>query len=354
MPRRARIPPWPTPASCAAETQAMSVKDRSAGLPPVAKVAVPAVSFGQLEENVDLIRAAFPGAKINLEGLTVYRSEEETIAYLKGHEAAIVSFEPINDRVLSELPELRVVSKLGVGLNKIDPHAMRRHGVRLGWRPGVNKTAVAELALTMAMMALRHVLPCNLAMRAAERPLQRLGRQLSGRVVGVHGTGQIGGELIRLLQPFGCEILGNDIRDCSDLYAAYGVRKVDLDELLSRSEILSIHLPVTDLTRRLYSAETLDRLRPECVLINTARGEIIDEAALRDRLKDGKLFAAAIDAFEIEPPEDDELLNLPNFIATPHIGAASHEARRAMGSTAIQGLTDNFIPEPGVYPFEDR
>jgi phosphoglycerate dehydrogenase-like enzyme len=330
------------------------MKDRSAGLPPVRKVVVPAIAFGQLSDNVELIRRTYPDAKINLDGRMVYRSEEETIAYLRGYEAAIVSFEPITDRVLEALPELRVVSKLGVGLNKIDPHALKRHGVRLGWTPGVNKTAVAELAIAMAMMALRHVLPCNLAMRAGKRPLQRLGRQLSGRVVGVHGTGQIGGELIRLLQPFGCEILGNDIRDCSELYRAYGVTKVELDELLARSEVLSIHLPVTDRTRWLYSAETLDKLRSDCVLINTARGEIVDETALKERLRDGRIAAAAIDAFAIEPPEDDELLNLPNFIATPHIGAGSREARWAMGSTAVQGLIDNFIPEPGLHPFEDR
>jgi len=328
--------------------------DRSTGKPPVQRVAVPAVSFGQHPGLVELIETQYPGAKVNTQGLTVYRSEEETIDYLRGFEAAIVSFEWMNDRVLEALPELRVVSKLGVGLDKIDPAAMRRHGVRLGWTAGVNKTSVAELALCSALTLLRHVPDCNLAMRAGQRPLQRIGRQLSGRVVGVHGCGEIGKEFVRLLQPFGCEIIANDIKDYSDFYAAHDVSAVDVNELLERSHVLSIHLQVTDKTRWFYDAAVLDRLRPDCVLINTARGRIIDEGALKERLIDGRIFAAAIDAFEVEPPDDDVLLNLPNFLATPHIGAGSQEARWTMGTTAIAGLTDNFLPEPGVFPFEDR
>lgn len=330
------------------------VKDRSAGLPPVTKIVVPAVSFGQHEGLVREILKIYPDAKVNTQGLTVYRTEEETIEYLRGYEAAICSFEWINDRVLEALPDLRVVSKLGVGLDKIDPGAMQRHGVRLGWTPGVNKTSVAELALCTALMLLRHVPSCNLAMRAGQRPLQRIGRQLAGKIVGIHGCGEIGKEFIRLLQPFGCTILANDIKDYADFYAEYGVTPVSFDELLERSEVLSIHLQVTEKTRWMYNAEVLDRLRPDCILINTARGRIIDETALRERLKDGRLAGAAIDAFESEPPEDDELLNLPNFVATPHIGAGAQEARWKMGMTAIEGLNNNFLPEPGVFPFEDR
>lgn len=300
-----------------------------------------------------LLRERYPDAKVNTEGVPYYRTERETIEYLRGYDAAIVSFEPINDRVLSALPELKVVAKLGVGLDKIDPAAMRKHGVRLGWTPGVNKRSVAELALCLAIACLRHVVDLNAAMRRAERPLQRMGRHLSGRVVGIHGCGEIGKELVKLLQPFGCTVLACDIRDYSEFYARYGVTPVDFDELLARSEVLSIHLTVTNATRGLYDARTLDKLRPDCVLINTARGRIIDEAALKERLAARRIAAAAIDAFAVEPPVDDELLRLPNFIGTPHIGASAEEARWRMGETAIEGLVDNFLPEPGRYPFED-
>jgi phosphoglycerate dehydrogenase-like enzyme len=320
--------------------------------PRIGSVAVPAVSFGQHPGLVERLLQQYPGAKINTEAVPYYRSEAETIEYLKGCDAAIVSFEPINERVLSALPQLKVVSKLGVGLDKIDPAAMKRHGVRLGWTAGVNKRSVAELALCIALAGLRHVIALNAEMRQGLRPLQRMGRQLTGRVVGIHGCGQIGKELVGLLEPFRCTVLACDIKDYSEFYAAHGVQAVGFDELLARSEVLSIHLTVTKLTRSMYDAAALDRLRPDCVLINTARGRIIDERALKERLKDGRLAAAGIDAFAVEPPTDDELLNLPNFIATPHIGAGSVEARWRMGETAIEGLTDNFLPEPGQFPFD--
>lgn len=318
------------------------------------RVAVPAISFGQHAGLVKRLLELYPDAKVNTEGVPYYRSEEETIAYLDGYDAAIVSFEPINERVLSALPRLKVIAKLGVGLDKIDPAAMRRHGVRLGWTPGVNKRSVAELTLCLAIAGLRHVVELNASMRRAERPLQKMGRHLTGRVVGIHGCGEIGKEFVRLLQPFECTVLACDIKDYAEFYARHRVTPVGFDELLARSEVLSIHLTVTSRTRGLYDAATLDRLRPDCVLINTARGRIIDEAALRERLKSRRIAAAAIDAFAIEPPTDDELLNLPNFIATPHVGAGAEEARWLMGTTAIDGLVDHFLPEPGRFPFEDR
>jgi D-3-phosphoglycerate dehydrogenase len=317
------------------------------------RVAVPAISFCQHPGLVKRLLERYPDAKVNVAGVPYYRSEEETIAYLDGCDAAIVSFEPINERVLAALPRLKVIAKLGVGLDKIDPAAMRRHGVRLGWTPGVNKRSVAELTLCLAIAGLRHVADLNAAMRRAERPLQRMGRHLTGRVVGVHGCGEIGKEFVRLLQPFACTVLACDIKDYGDFYAEHGVRPVGFDELLARSEVLSIHLTVTNRTRGLYDAAALDKLQPDCVLINTARGRIVDEIALKERLKARRIAAAAMDVFAIEPPTDDELLRLPNFIATPHIGASAEEARWLMGTTAIDGLVDNFLPEPGVFPFED-
>ncbi|HZF14776.1 MAG TPA: phosphoglycerate dehydrogenase [Steroidobacteraceae bacterium] len=318
------------------------------------RVAVPAISFCQHEGLVELLRKTYPDCKLNTEARPYFRTEEETIEYLRGFDAAIVSFERINERVLSALPELRVIAKLGVGLDRIDPVAMKKHGVRLGWTAGVNKRSVAELALCFALAGLRHVIATNTAMRAGERPLGRMGRQLTGRVVGVHGCGEIGKEFVRLLQPFECEVLACDVKDYAEFYARYDVTPVGFDELIARSEVLSIHLTVTNRTRNLYTAEVLARLRPDCVLVNTARGHIVDETALRERLKSGRIAAACIDTFAVEPADDDELLRLPNCVATPHIGAGSVEARWRMGTSAIEGLTHNFIPEPGQYPFEDR
>ena len=165
------------------------------------RVAVPAISFGQHSGLVKLLLERYPDAKVNTEGIPHYRSEQETIEYLDGYDAAIVSFEPINERVLERAAaSSRSSSKLGVGLDKIDPAAMRRHGVRLGWTPGVNKRSVAELALCLAIAALapRRRSQRRDAPRASGR-CRRMGRQLTGRVVGIHGCGEIGKELVRLL-----------------------------------------------------------------------------------------------------------------------------------------------------------
>ncbi len=317
------------------------------------RVAVPAISFCQQDNLIALLLDRYPDARVNVDCVPYYQSEEATIEFLSGCDAAIVSFERINERVLSALPQLKVVSKLGVGLDKIDSAAMQKHNVRLGWTAGVNSRAVAELTLAMMLAALRNIIPLNLAIRSSERPLQQLGRQLGGRVVGIHGCGSIGKEVVKLLQPFECEILACDIKDYAEFYLVNGVEAVSMAEMLKRSEIVSIHLPVTNKTLGLYGKKALASLRENSILINTARGRIVDESALCERLKNGHILAAGFDVFALEPPEDDELLNLPNFIATPHIGASTEEARWRMGTTAIDGLRDNFLPEPGIYPFED-
>jgi D-3-phosphoglycerate dehydrogenase len=189
-------------------------------------------------------------------------------------------------------------------------------------------------------------MPLNVAMRAGERPRLRNGRFLTGRVVGIHGCGHIGKEVVRLLQPFGCTILACDIKDYGDFYRQWNVTPVSHDELLARSEVLTLHLPKTHLTRGLYSREVLGKLRKDCVLINTCRGEIVDEDALLARLDSGDLTAACFDVFAIEPAQNDRLLNHPNMLATPHIGASTEETRLILVRAALARLTDARVVEP--------
>ncbi len=318
------------------------------------RVAVPAYAFAQFPPLVDELKAMHPDSKVNTAGERYYLSEERVIEYLRGYDAAIVSFEPINDRVLSALPELKVVAKLGVGLDKVDPHAMRKHGVRLGWAGGVNKRSVAELALCLMLMGLRHVTPLIAEMKAGKGPLPILGRDLSGCTLGIHGCGHIGKEVVKLVQPFGCKVLACDILDMGDFYREYGVEAVSFDELLARSDVLSVHLTVTKKTRNIYDRAAFSRMKPGAVFVNTARGLLVDEVALKEALINGPISCAGIDAFAVEPPADKEFLALPNLIPTPHSGACTVDARIAMGRNAVRGLTENFLPEPGKPPFDDR
>ena len=315
------------------------------------RIAVPSISFCQSETLRAELSATFPDTRFNELGRRY--GEDELITFLSGRDAAIMGLEPLTERMLEKLPDLKVVSRMGVGVDNVDPDLLRRHGIRIGWTGGTNRHSVAELTICFAIAGLRHVGPLYHEMRAGNRPRHRMGRHLRGRVVGLHGCGHVGKEVVKLLAPFDCTVLACDIRDYGDFYRARRVEAVSMDELVERAEVLSLHLPLTARTRGLYAAEVLDRLRPDCVLINTCRGGIVDEAALRERLYDGRLAAACFDVFAIEPSVDDELLNAPNFLCTPHIGGSAEEARLAMGRAAIEGLTNTFVPELDKPPFDD-
>jgi phosphoglycerate dehydrogenase-like enzyme len=295
---------------------------------------------------------AYPGAKF-WDGPRIAKhgraEEDKLIGFLEQCDAAIVGFEPINDRVLSALPQLKTIAKFGAGCETIDFNALQKHAVRFGYTFGVNKLAVAELALTFMISGLRFISAQNLAMRAGKRPGFRNGRLLTNRVVGIHGCGNIGKEIVRLLKPFGCTLIACDIKDYAEFYRANGVTPVSFEELLARSEILTLHLPRTKATLGLYSRAVLARLRPDCLLINTCRGEIVDEDALLDVLDKGAIAAACFDVFAIEPAECDRLLAQPNFLATPHIGASTEETRIMMVDAAIAGLTTNALVDPALY-----
>jgi len=264
-------------------------------------------------------------------------SGDDLVAFLRGHPKVITALEVIDESVLSRLPELKVISKVGIGLDMIDLAALDRHGVRLRWASGTNQRSVSELVVAFAITLLRHVVPCVLEVRSGIWR-QPKGRTLSGQTVGIIGFGNVGKDLVGLLRPFGCRVLCYDILESPEFNAEYQVTAVDLETLLCESDVVSVHLPLNDSTRNILSADRLSRMKASAILINTARGHLIDESALKLMLKTGRLAGAAFDVFATEPPEDAELLALPNFLATPHVGGSTEEAILAMGRAAITGL----------------
>ncbi len=268
---------------------------------------------------------------------------DSLIDFLSGHDKAIIALEKIEDNILAQLPRLKVISKYGVGLDMIDLNSMCKYGVRLGWTAGVNRRSVSELVICYAIALLRHV-------PSAYREVllggwnQHEGRCLSGRTVGIIGCGSIGKDLTLLLKAFGCQVLAYDICNYSNFYTTHKVKPMSLEMLLEQSDIVTIHTPLDESTRGLLNAEKLGLLKPTAVLINIARGEIVDEQVVKEMLIANKLAGAAFDVFSVEPPQDSELLDLPNFLVTPHIGGSTNEAIKKMGLAAISGLDDNFIP----------
>ena len=277
--------------------------------------------------------------KFNDDGMSL--KDDSLVAFLQGHEKAIIGLEVIDESVLRKVPELRVVGKYGVGLDGIDLQAMHKYGVQLGWTPGVNRRSVSELVVGLAILLLRNI---PIANREVQKGLwkQHTGSLLSNRKVGIIGCGAIGQDLVSLLKPYQCEIIVHDIRTYEAFFAKNEIQKTSLIELLRQSDIVTIHLPLDKSTKNLLSGEVLREIKKGAILINTARGGIVDEEVLKELLVKRHIAAAGFDVFQVEPPNDPELLSLPNLFITPHIGGSSDEAIMAMGDSAIDGL-DNAV-----------
>lgn len=303
------------------------------------RIAVCSRSFSRNETLRAELLARYPDVTFNDEGRSL--AGPDLAAFLRGHDKAIVALERVDASLLDAVPDLRALSKYGVGLDNIDVRAVLARRLHLGWTPGVNRRSVAELVLGLAIDLLHGASRGAREVRAGTWR-QVIGRQLTGRTVGILGLGRIGAELLELLAPFRCTVLAHDLVERPALLSR--VRYVSLDELLASSEVLSIHLPLDGSTRGLLDARRLSQLRPDAILINAARGGIVDEDALRRALTENRLAGAALDVFATEPPTDRDLLSLESFIVTPHIGGSTVEAILAMGRAAIRGLDEPADP----------
>jgi len=306
----------------------------------IQKIAVCSRSFSRNQVLRKELLEKYDNVYFNDNGISF--NGETLVDFLQDATHSIIALEKINDTILRKLPKLKVISKYGVGLDMIDMQSLQNHNVRLGWTGGVNRRSVSELVISCAIALLRHVPVSNKEVLSGTWR-QHIGGHLSGRTVGIIGCGHVGKDLVKLLQPFNCPILVNDIKKDIEFYKKYKIKTVNKEELLIGSDIVTIHTPLDDSTKNMLTAERLALLKADAILLNIARGGLIDEVALKKMLINGKLGGAALDVFAIEPPEDKELLNLPNVIATPHIGGSSNEAILAMGRAAIDGLSKNSI-----------
>jgi glyoxylate reductase len=252
----------------------------------------------------------------------------------------------LTDRVDAALidaaPRLRVVSTCSVGIDHIDVEAAVRRGIDVLNTPGVLVETTADLAFALLLAAARRIPEADRFVRAGEwtadrrwEPDMLLGRDLFGATLGIVGLGEIGRAVARRAGGFGMRILAWNRRSRS----VEGVETVALDELLARSDFVSIHVAYAPETRSLIDAAAIARMKPGAVLVNTARGGIVDEAALARALEGGALAAAALDVFEQEPvAPTSPLLRAPNLVLAPHIGSASVRTRRRMAALAVENL----------------
>ncbi|MBI4336953.1 MAG: D-glycerate dehydrogenase [Chloroflexi bacterium] len=265
-------------------------------------------------------------------------------------------FATITERVDGELmaaaPRLRVVSNMAVGYDNVDVAEATRRGILVGNTPGVLTETTADLAFALLLAAARRVAEGDRAVRQGAwrtwDPMGWLGYDIHGATLGIVGLGRIGLEVAKRARGFGMHILYHSRQRRPEAEAQYNLTYcADLDTLLRQADFVTLHVPLNKETHYLVGAEQLRQMKPTAILVNTARGSVVDQRALYEALRDGVIAAAGLDVMEQEPvPLDDPLLTLPNCVVTPHIGSASVATRRRMAEMA----TDNLLAALGGQP----
>ncbi len=259
----------------------------------------------------------------------------EVARLLPGVDGYIAGVDEITAEALAAADRLKVIARYGVGVDQVDLEAARARGIVVTNTPGANAVSVAELAIGLMLALARHIPEAVAATRAGAWP-RLAGVSLRGKTVGLVGLGAIGREVARRLAGFDCRVLACDPCADAETARALGVEPVPLPDLLARADFVSLHVPVTPETRRMMDERALAQMKRGAYLINTARGELIDEDALARSLASGHLAGAALDVLCQEPPPPGHpLLGLPGVLITPHAGAHADDAMNAMGRMAM-------------------
>jgi len=298
--------------------------------------------------------------------LTLHDAEQpltrgELLAGVSGRDGVLAMLsDVIDDEFLAAAGEqLRIVANYAVGYNNVDVDACSRRGVVVSNTPDVLTTTTAELALALMLDVMRRVTEGDRLLRARKpwiwTPTFMLGRTLRGRLLGIVGLGRIGNEVARLADAFGMQIA---YTRRSGPGAEVPWEFLAFEELVARADVISIHCPLTPETRHLFDADVLRAMKRSAFLVNTARGPIVDEAALADALRSGEIAGAALDVFEREPEVHERLLECENVVLAPHLGSATDETREAMGMLCVFALKavllEDRVPENALNPSAAR
>ena len=253
---------------------------------------------------------------------------------LDGVVAILVGTQPINAEFLDKAPDLKLVARFGVGYDSVDVEECTRRGIMATHTPEVLSSGVADHTWAMILSYYKHISLAGSHTRkrwAKREGSVPFGWDTEGKTIGIFGLGRIGLEVLKRSRGFPVKVIYHDVIRKEKLETEYGVEYVGFDELLKRSDILTIHVDLKPSSRGILGPEEFDKMKPTSLVVNTSRGPVINESALIDALRDGKIGGAALDVFETEPtPLDNPLLSMPNVLVTPHIASASWETRRKM------------------------
>lgn len=281
-------------------------------------------------------------------------SEKELLTQVPDLEAMIVSLEEVNEKVLEKAKKLKVVCKFGVGVDNIDIKAATKRHIVVTNIPGANAESVADLAFGFITGLAREIIQSDRLTKGSEWKVT-LTHEVYEKVLGIIGLGQIGKAVARRASGFNMKILAYDIQRDQEFSRKHEVSYVSLEELLKKSDFVTIHTPLTPQTKGMIAKKQLEMMKNSAYIINTARGGIIDEEALYQLLLEGKIQGAALDAYSAEPYEG-ALLKLDNVICTAHIGGTTYEAINRMWPIAVDnvvkvldGQRPSYVVNPEVY-----
>ena len=303
------------------------------------KIAVISPLFSRSNELVTTLRSHFPDTTINADN--TLKTKEDIIAYLQEMDGAIVGREEIDDEILQACPKLKILSRYGVGLDNVDVEALKKRNIHLGWTGGTNCNSVAEITLYFMLSLMRNTYTTATLLKQHMWKVNG-GSELTGKTIGLFGFGHIAKRVVELLKPFSCTILVCNRTQNEAEAKSYGITFASKERILEVADIISIHLPLTPQSKNLFSRAEFEAMKSSAFIINTARGGIIDEEALKVALKTGQIAGAGLEAFAQEPVQDWELIDLPNLMCLPHVGGNSKESILAMGYASIAHLKEFF------------
>lgn len=269
----------------------------------------------------------------------------------------------VSEDLLTHAPRLRVIGRAGVGVDNIDVDAATDRGILVMNTPGGNAASVAEHTLALMLSLARSIPQLNASMHAGKwEKSGTAGAELRGKTLGLIGLGRVGAEVARRARALEMRVLAHDPYLSPDRAAEWGAELVSMAELLAQSDFVSLHAALSPATERMMNAQTIAQMKRGARLVNAARGELVDEAALADALRSGHLSGAALDVFAVEPPRDSPLLELQNVIATPHVAGSTAEAQEEVGLQIAQQVRDyladgtlrNAVNLPAVSPDQYR
>ncbi len=301
------------------------------------KILISTSSFGK-EDKTPLKMLEEKGFQVVLNPYGRELKPEESIELLKDVKYLIAGTEKLNRSVLETAKELKIISRCGAGMDNVDLDYAKERGIKVKNTPMGPTHAVAELTLCLILDLLRQVTLSNNELKSNAWK-KRMGNLLLNKKVGIIGLGNIGKRLVELLKPFGNKIYVVDPNPDREFIAKNGLELTDVETLFKTSEVISIHAPICTETHCLININSLSEINRDAILINTSRGQIVDEKGLYECLKAGNLRGAALDVFEKEPYYGD-LCSLPNVILTPHIGSYAKEARVQMEIDSVKNILD--------------